>query len=268
MAHLSPFRPRYSLSPLSQSFRRFVWRSLQFPAIQPILRYAAIPRQWLVGGALLLLLLWNWQLVLSLGLGLLTLAIGYLLQQGQGKRLWAACQRWWQSIDRSFVMTVGSSLLVIGISYLTLAIWQEIESFWLAIGFLLEGVGILAGLGLLGWLVWRQTQDNAHESSVSGGAIASQWLTDLADADPLKRLLAVRQLTHVVGQDQSAVLLTSEELAESFRLMLNRETEAIVCRALLESLQRLDAPTPAFAASQQPEVQMTTRIKTPVEWEE
>lgn len=222
------------------------------------------------GAVLLLLLLWNWQLVVSLGLGLLTLAIGYLLQQGQGKRLWTAWLDWWQSIDRAFVLTVTGSLLVMGISYLTLAIWQEMASSWVAIGFLFEGAGIFAGLGLLGWLVW-QHQDNSQNSqgdSAIEGAIESSWLRDLADADPLKRLLAVRQLTHAVTQNPSAVLLTSQELAESFRLMLNRETEAIVCRALLESLDKLDHRTPALSASPQPEIQMMTRIKSPVEWEE
>lgn len=261
MAHLSTSRSRSPLSQFHQSFRRFVWQWLEVPSIQPILRYAAVSRRWLVGGALLLvLLLWNWQLVISLGLGLLTLAIGYVLQQGQGKRLWATCQQWWQSIDRSFVLTVASSLLVMGISYLTLAIWRELESSWLAIGLLVEGAGILTGLGLLGWLVWRQTQNNSQGNSTIAPPIESSWLTDLADTDPLKRLLAVRQLTHAVTQNPSAVLLTSPELAESFRLMLNRETDAIVCRALLESLDKLDNRAPALSASPQPEVQMTTQI--------
>lgn len=216
------------------------------------------------GAVLLLLLLWNWQLVASLGLGLITLSAGYLLQQGQGKRLWAICQQWWQNVDRPFVLTVASSLFVAGATYLTLAIWQEVRSSWLVIGFVLQGAAVLMVLGLLGWQVWQQSQ---IDRSSLHSEIDADRLTDLADPDPLKRLLAVRQLTHALTQPHPALLLTPKELAESFRLMLNRETEPIVCRALLESLQILDAHVPSLQATPQPAVQVTARILEPVEQE-
>lgn len=246
---------------LSQSVQRSALQWLDLPSVQPLLRYAVVSRRWLVSGTALALLLWNWRLVISLGLGLTAMAAGYLLQQGQGKRLWAALQQRWQTVDRPFWLTLGSSLLVIGASYLTLSIWQELQSFWLAIGFLLQGAVILTVLGFLVWQ-WRQTQANR---SSRNSAINQDWLSDLADADPLKRLLAVRQLTHALTQNHPSLLLTPKELAESFRLMLNRETEPILCRALLESLQILDAQLPALQANSQPPVQVTARIMEPVE---
>lgn len=262
VAQASSSRSRYQLR---QAFRRVVLPWLELSAVQQIIRYCSASKGWLLGGsALLVLLLWNWRLVVSLGLGLMTLSAGYLLQQGQGRRLWAVLQQGWQSIDRPFLLTIGSAILAAGTSYLTLAIWQELQSSWLAIGFLLQGAAVLTVLGLLGWQIWRQSQ--LHRSALNS-AIDREWLTDLADADPLKRLLAVRQLTHALSQNHPPLLLTPKELAESFRLMLNRETEPIVCRALLESLQVLDARVLSLQASRQPAVQVTARMMESVERE-
>ncbi len=260
MAQASSSRSRY---PLRQTFRRYALQWLERPSVQQIVRYSSASKGWLLSGAaLLVLLLWNWRLVVSLGLGLLTLSAGYLLQQGQGRRLWAICQHWWQTVDRPFILTLGSSIFVVGMSYLTLSIWQEMRSSWVAIGFVLQGTAVLTVLGLLAWQVWRQTQIS---HAPLNSALDRDWFIDLADSDPLKRLLAVRQLTHALTQPHPSLLLTPKELAETFRLMLNRETEPIVCRALLESLQILDARVPSLQASSQPAVPVTARIREPVE---
>jgi hypothetical protein len=58
----------------------------------------------------------------------------------------------------------------------------------------------------------------------------------LSDREPLKRLIAIRQLTRLARTTN----LKSEyncQLVEYFRLMLSQEREAIVRDAILESLQ-------------------------------
>jgi hypothetical protein len=64
-------------------------------------------------------------------------------------------------------------------------------------------------------------------------------VTNLTDADPLKRLIAVRQLTGLAAgyrldrTDLNATL-------DYFRLMLSREPEPLVRDAILDGLQALD----------------------------
>ncbi len=65
-------------------------------------------------------------------------------------------------------------------------------------------------------------------------------------------MIAVRQITQLLihAADQpSHLLLTPAQVTECFRLMLDRETEPLVCNALIESLQQLN-PTRQLVASQ------------------
>ncbi|HEY9659105.1 MAG TPA: hypothetical protein V6C65_11680, partial [Allocoleopsis sp.] len=77
------------------------------------------------------------------------------------------------------------------------------------------------------------------------------WLTQLTDPDPLKRLIAIRRLIQI-AQSNATPLLSTAELADCLRLMLNRETEPIVCRALVEGLQALKSDRQLSASSSQP----------------
>ncbi|NJP10917.1 MAG: hypothetical protein HC866_16745 [Leptolyngbyaceae cyanobacterium RU_5_1] len=76
----------------------------------------------------------------------------------------------------------------------------------------------------------------------------NQMIADLTHDDPLKRLIAVRQLTDLVSflQDDRAPrsLLgkkpSRRDVADYFRLMLSREREPIIREAVLDGLQTLD----------------------------
>jgi hypothetical protein len=91
-------------------------------------------------------------------------------------------------------------------------------------------LGILATFGLVLWQLLR-TQAPASDP------FYRQQLNDLSDPDPLKRLIAVRELTHLTNASSP---ITASHLAECFRLILDRETEPLVCSALLDGLQQLN----------------------------
>ncbi|HEY9697322.1 MAG TPA: hypothetical protein V6D10_08670 [Trichocoleus sp.] len=217
-----------------------------------IMRYGEASRGWLVSfAALIVLLLWNWRLVVSGGAGLVAIVLVYSLTQGQGQRTWATWKAWWKQTDRSLIVTVGSGVLTLFTTYLTLAIWHEAGSSWLAIGLILQGLGIL---GILAILLWQWIDQKSKITAQSEGRF-DQLFADLSDADPLKRLLAVRQLTHHLTKASLSfpqeLPLSLTHLADCFRLLLNRETEPLVCRALVESLQALNE-LPQLVSSQQP----------------
>ena len=196
------------------------------------------------------LLIWNWQLVLAMAIGGVVLASIYLLLQGQWKIpqidwLWL-----WTGDNRSLTLAIASGSIAAFSAYITTGIWFEAEQSWLALGIILQGFGMLAILLLLAWQTLTRQFDLA-------GSRKQQRLDDLlsrlSDADPLKRLIAVRQITQLQSEAStvtSASMLPGH-LADCFRLMLNQETEPSVCSALLEGLQSLGQGRQLNAATRQ-----------------
>lgn len=198
---------------------------------------------WLLGLSGFVLLVFNWRLVLSLIAGAGVMSLVYV---GQQKRWRIPINTWrnrWNSVDQRSVVTIASGIITFLSAYLAIAIWLESDSPWLATGIILQGFATLLILMLI---VWQGLNRNADKSEPDFDHI----LANLTDSDPLKRLIAVRQATQWVSQDnqslpasrstrQPAVIPTASHLADCFHLMLNQETEPIVRSALLDSLQLL-----------------------------
>ncbi len=90
-----------------------------------------------------------------------------------------------------------------------------------------------ATMGMLGLLVWQMIGQKRRSADSS----FAQTLADLSHDSPLKRLIAVRQLTqHIEHQETRS---QRHQTADYLRVMLNREDDAIVRDAILDSLQRL-----------------------------
>lgn len=210
---------------------------------------------WLLALAVvLLLLIWNWQLVLSGGMGLAAMLAVYLVQQGQWRLPKIDWQNLWSPSNRSLTLSLSTGVMVCFSSYLAVAVWREAGGSWLAKAVIFEGFGILAILLLLGWQRLESYMGEGAEENHD--RLMNQLLAELSDSDPLKRLIAVRRLTQWITESPAtnpasnpvnthdparpSLPLSAAHLADCFRLMLNRETEPIVCRALLDSLQSLN----------------------------
>lgn len=226
-----------------------------------LLYRATATKGWLWGGAgLVLLWIWIWQWVLSVGIGLVVMVGVYLIQQRQLKGFWRGWPKLWNRSNRSTTLAVLSGMIALGSTYLATAVWLESDQHWMATSILLEGFGILAIFSLLLWqLLSRQFQEQDQ-----GGLQFQELLANLSDADPLKRLIAIRQLTqellHRVDTN-SALPISPIHLAECFRLMLDRETEPLVCSALVDSLQALQ-PSRQLAGTRLATVSMPSMAKT------
>ena len=189
---------------------------------------------------------WNSQLLFSTGLGIAAMMLVYRGQSRPGQLLRERIEQFWEGPNRRFVLAVGSGGIITLGAYMSLAIWADSESHWMAVSAILQNFGTIAIAGLL----LRQ----ALNLGVSQDEAAlDRILADLTDADPVKRLIAVRQMTDLVnnggfGAFRSAKSSLAEpskriarsRAAECFRLMLSREPEALVRNALLEGLQTWD----------------------------
>lgn len=224
---------------------------------------------WLLAGVgLVLLWVWIWQWVLSLTIGLGVMVVTYLSQQRQLKLNWTGWPKLWKRTNRSLTLSGLAGIVALGSTYLATAVWQESDQHWLATLVLLEGLGILGILTILSFGLWQRANRSNPQSEERDSPevwshqvwlhqFSSQWLTDLSHPDPLKRLLAVRQTTHAqlsaAGLPAAGLPLTSAQLVDCFRLMLDRETDALVCQALMESMQALHPkPLPSTQVSSPP----------------
>ncbi|MBW4521560.1 MAG: hypothetical protein KME16_17920 [Scytolyngbya sp. HA4215-MV1] len=199
---------------------------------------------WIVGlTGTAALLYWDGKLLLATGTGVLMMLSVHLLHESKWKVPSLDLRRWLSGANRQLVVAVGCGGVATLSTYLAASIWSDSGSGWIAIGEILQGAGIA---GILGILLWQM----GNRRSMRDEAYFNQLLSDLTDADPLKRLIAVRQITHLTTSRR----LESDRdrpIADYFRLMLSREEESIIRDAVLEGLYELDTIN-QLAQSQQP----------------
>lgn len=178
-----------------------------------------------------LMLGWNWKLVLATITGTICMALVYRIKGWNWQRRWYYWQEFFKEPKGKFSVAVGSGSLAIIGSYIAISIWSEAENRWLATGLIVQGLGTLLTLGLLGWQIFL-LQGKKRENQYH------QWISNLTESDVLKRLIAVRSLSDLMEKQQLNASQI-QQLEEYFRVMLTTEKETVVRRALLQSCQVL-----------------------------
>ena len=183
----------------------------------------------------LALLAWNWQFTLAVGLGAIVTVLLYNAQTQpwqdwlQDGRQWV--QAFFDSPQRSLILSLVGGGLTAGGTYLTTAVWHDLHSLWAASGFALEGIGLVV---LLGWVLLQglQVQEQTQAQSID------QILSTLTALDPLQRLRGIHQADRFlhrssVSPDQLDILLNG------LALFVQQEPIAEVRTAALDTLDRL-----------------------------
>ncbi len=196
---------------------------------------------------------WNSQLLFSTGLGITAMMMVYRGQSQDWQLLQSRIEQFWDGPNRRFVVAVGTGSIATLGAYMSLAIWADSESHWIAASAILQNFGTIAIAGLL-------LRQGLNLGVSQDEAALDRLLADLTDADPVKRLIAVRQMTDLVNNGgfgpfrsvksslaepaPTGAALTKRiarnRAAECFGLMLSQEPEALVRNALLEGLQTWD----------------------------
>ncbi|MEM1369032.1 MAG: hypothetical protein AAGG02_13650, partial [Cyanobacteria bacterium P01_H01_bin.15] len=150
-----------------------------------------------------LLLLWHWQLVLATTAGMAAIMLAYMVQTRDWSDWQLRSQTFWQSPHRPLTLAAGTGgLAALGV-YMAAVIWSDSEQRWLATGAILQGIGTLATLGLLIYQLFQRQWQGAN-------ARWDRLILSLTHSNPLRRLVAVRQLTQ---QQQSLTPQQQQELA-------------------------------------------------------
>ncbi|WP_448527393.1 hypothetical protein [Parathermosynechococcus lividus] len=128
-----------------------------------------------------------------------------------------------QAAQHPLGATVAAGAIACLGTYTLTHLWQGATDHWLVIALVLQGALLLALLTVLIWVAAQQQQQQLQ-----------RWLQELSHANPLHRLIAIRQLSRLVdrGDRQCA--------QEALYLLLNQETEPLVRRAALSVLDQLD----------------------------
>ncbi len=175
---------------------------------------------------------WNWKLLLAIIVGIGLMLLVYLTQSRHWDQYWRICKRLLTGYNRKLALAVSSGGVGAFMTYMIVSIWADTENRWLATGSILQGLGTLATLFILGWHFWGEPN---HEQE----ARFNQLSQDLTNVDPLKRLMAIRQLTVLVS-DRKLPHKYYEWLIEYYQLMLSQPQENLVREALLDGLEALD----------------------------
>jgi hypothetical protein len=193
------------------------------------------PGGWLLSLTVVVaMLFWNWKLLLATSAGILVMVLVYLMQEWDWQVHWSGIRRFLNSSNRQLALAVGGGGVAAFSTYMAASIWVESDSPWMAVGAIFQGLGTLMALVLLIWQIVSR-QASREEARLNG------MLMNLTDSDPLKRLIAVRQLTHW-GTETWLEPSHRRQIADYFCLMLNRESETTVRDAVLEGLQSLGNP--------------------------
>ncbi|MDJ0735443.1 MAG: armadillo-type fold-containing protein [Nostocaceae cyanobacterium] len=178
------------------------------------------------------MILWNWKLLLAMSVGIGIMPLVYSMHQWRWQQNWSEIRRFLNSPNSRLILAVISGGVACITTYIATAIWVDSSSPWIAAGAILQGLGTLLTLILLLWQIihfYGERQENHLDD----------LLLNLTAADPLKRLLAVRQLTKLFHR-QRVDTVTGQNIAECLRLLLTREEEAGIRQAAFESLQALE----------------------------
>jgi hypothetical protein len=187
-----------------------------------------------------ILLLWrlNGLLLLTLLCGAAMGSLTYGMVKERQYPRWRSILAGLQKGKTPLGMSVGVGVLTLTLSYSAIAVWQDLQSPWLALMLLTQEVGLMMVLGLVLWSVVSRPK---AEPSLN----FDRCVAGLLHRDELRRLMAVRQLAQM--QDKNALSQQQQSMAvEYLQLLAERETSPIIGRAIQESLSSL-APYPQLS---------------------
>lgn len=263
---------------------RFLLNALQDLPVEPMVNQISRnfssqrwqgTKGWLVitAGAVTLLY-WNGRLFFAIGAGVAVMLLVYLMHDWKPRLNVSELRKFLRGWNQPFVIAAGAGAIATLTTYTAASVWADSDSPWIASGAILQSMGTLTVLLLL---ITQMLNRQEYRERTQYNRLISNLVND----DPLKRLIAVRQLTEAVSliEDESSDRLpgstkkpSRKHIADYFRLMLTREDDAIVRDAIYDGLQTLDivhhlkqatAPLVQIAPRQlAPAKSRSTRVKT------
>lgn len=202
------------------------------------------------------MLLWNWKLLLALMVGVGVMLLVYSMQKWDWQLRLSQIWRFVNSPNSRLALAVGSGGVATVSTYMAAAIWVDSPSSWIATGAIVQGLATLLTLILL----------ISHIVSFYGNQQQKNLdllLSNLTDPDPLKRLIAIRQLAKLVTS-RSVDSQVQQDVVQCLQLLLTQERETVIRDAALDSLQVWDSWRSLPSHKVKPVIPLSTKLKVPI----
>jgi uncharacterized membrane protein (DUF485 family) len=199
------------------------------------------------------MLLWNWKLLFASSIGIGAMVSTYSMQKWNWEKHWLELSQFFHHKNRRLAVAVFGGAIATLSSYVAASVWVGSNNPWIATGAILQGIGTLLVLILLVWLI-TNINDKQQQNHFD------QLLFNLTESDPLKRLVAIRQLTKLVknsGVDESE----RQSVAECLQLLLTKEEESVIRDAAFDSLEALQSQPMHDSLSATPLKPLGVKIK-------
>jgi hypothetical protein len=199
------------------------------------------------------MLLWNWKLLLALLVGVGVMLLVYSMQEWNWQVRWSEVRKLLNSANHRLALAVMSGGIATVSTYMAVAIWLESNSHWIAAGAILQALGTLLTLILLIWQIVNFYGDRSDEH-------LDKLLLSLTEEEPLKRLIALRQLIKFVSRNRvdSSV---QQNVGQCLRLLISREKEEVIREAAFEGLQTLEGLQPLVSNAAKPLIPVSVKAK-------
>ncbi|MCX7593975.1 MAG: armadillo-type fold-containing protein [Fischerella sp.] len=202
------------------------------------------------------MLLWNWQLLLasSVGVGIMTLV--YSIPTWNWHLRWSEIRKFLNSPNPRLALAVTSGGIACVSTYVTFAIWFDSNNHWLATGLTLQGLGTLLTFTLLLWQIinfYGSQEENQLD----------ELLVNLTETDPLKRLIAVRQITKLIIRNRVDAS-ERQSVNDCLRLLLRQEGEPAIREAIFQGLQALERVQVLSPGSAEMRIPASAEVKSRV----
>jgi hypothetical protein len=198
------------------------------------------------------MLFWNWKLLLAMVLGITVMTLVYSIPKWNWQLSWSQIRRFLTSTNSRLALAVASGGIATVVTYMAATIWVDSPNPWIAAGVIFQGVGTLLTLILLVWQIFS-IQGNREEDYLD------ELLSKLTETDPLKRLIAVRQLTKFIARKQVDAVI-KQDVLQCLQLLLSQEEEVGIREAALNSLQTLDESKVLLSSSAKPLVPILKKV--------
>ncbi|MBD2664301.1 hypothetical protein B6N60_01150 [Richelia sinica FACHB-800] len=199
------------------------------------------------------MLFWNWKLLLALVVGISVMTCAYSLQKWNWQLSWLEIRKFLDSANHRLALAVTSGGIATVVTYMAASIWVDAQSHWIAAGAIVQGIGTILTLVLLVWQIFSLNGKREED-------YLEQLLHNLTAPDPLKRLVAVRQLTKYLSRPQVDTAI-QQDVIECLQLLLTQEEEEVIRQAALNSLQILTDTEILSSTPLQPLRPIPTKLK-------
>ncbi|MEA5581939.1 armadillo-type fold-containing protein [Nodularia harveyana UHCC-0300] len=202
------------------------------------------------------MLLWNWKLLLALMFGVGVMLLVYSMQKWDWQLRLSRIYQFLNSPNSRLALAVISGGIATISTYMAAAIWVDSTSSWIAAGAIVQGLATLLTLVLLMWQI-VSFYGNQQQKNLD------QLLINLTAEDPLKRLIAIRQLAKIVTS-QRVDSQVQQDVVQCLQLLLSQEQETVIRDAALESLQAWDSWRSLPSSQVTAFTPLSTKLKVPI----